>query len=42
MPYIEYVMGTPVKETFAKFPHVSAWWSKISERPSWRKTAGRA
>jgi glutathione S-transferase len=42
MPYIEYVMGTPVKDTFAKFPHVTAWWKKISERPAWRKTAGRA
>ena len=42
MPYIEYAMGTPVKDTFAKFPHVSSWWNKISERPTWRKTAGRA
>ena len=42
MPYVEYAMGTPVKETFAKFPHVSSWWTKISERPTWRKTAGRA
>jgi glutathione S-transferase len=41
MPYIEYAMGTPVKETFAKFPHVSAWWNKVSERPTWQKTAGR-
>jgi glutathione S-transferase len=42
MPYVEYVMGTPVKDTFAKFPHVTAWWNKISERPTWKKTAGRA
>ncbi|MDB5213282.1 MAG: putative glutathione S-transferase-like protein [Myxococcaceae bacterium] len=41
MPYVEYAMGTPVKETFAKFPHVSAWWNKVSERPTWQKTAGR-
>ena len=41
MPYIEYAMGTPVKETFAKFPHVSSWWNKVSERPTWQKTAGR-
>jgi glutathione S-transferase len=40
-PYIEYAMGTPAKETFAKFPHVSSWWNKISERPTWQKTAGR-
>ncbi|HEY4244197.1 MAG TPA: glutathione binding-like protein [Kofleriaceae bacterium] len=42
MPYIEYAMGTPAKEHFAKFPHVMAWWSKVSERPTWRKVAGRA
>ena len=41
MPYIEYLMGTPVKETFAKFPHVASWWNKISERPTWKKAAGR-
>ncbi len=41
MPCVEYAMGTPVKETFAKFPHVTAWWKKISERPTWQKIAGR-
>lgn len=41
MPYIEYAMSTPAKDAFAKFPHVSAWWSKISEKPTWRKVAGR-
>ena len=41
MPYIEYVMATPAKEHVTKFPHVAAWWSKVSERPSWRKVAGR-
>ncbi len=42
MPYVEYVMGTPVKETLAKFPHVHAWWTKVSARPSWKKVTGRA
>jgi glutathione S-transferase len=42
MPYIEYAMNTPAKEHFAKHPHVVAWWNKISERPTWRKIAGRA
>ena len=42
MPYLEYTMGSPVKELLAKYPHVSAWWNKISERPTWQKTAGRA
>ena len=42
MPYIEYAMGTPVKETFAGYPHVSSWWKKVSERPAWGKATGRA
>jgi glutathione S-transferase len=42
MPYIEYGMATPAKEMFPRFPHVSAWWSKISQRPTWLKAAGRA
>jgi glutathione S-transferase len=42
MPYLEYGMNTPAKEHIAKFPHVVAWWNKISEMPSWRKIAGRA
>ncbi len=42
MPYIEYAMGSPAKDIFAKFPHVMGWWNKISERPTWRKVAGKA
>jgi glutathione S-transferase len=42
MPYLEYLALTPAKAIVAKYPHVSAWWAKISERPSWRKVAGRA
>jgi glutathione S-transferase len=42
MPYFEYAMLTPVKAMIAKFPHVSTWWNKVSERPTWQKTAGRA
>ena len=42
MPYLEYAMASPVKEQLAKYPHVSAWWNKISERATWKKTAGRA
>jgi glutathione S-transferase len=41
MPYIEYAMTTPAKEHFAKHGHVVAWWNKVSERPTWRKIAGR-
>ena len=42
MPYIDYVMSTPGKEIFAKFPHVMAWWNRVSERPTWRKVTMRA
>ena len=42
MPYVEYAMLTPVKATFAKYPHVSAWWTKVSERPAWHKAIGKA
>lgn len=42
MPYVEYTMASPVKETYARFPAVMAWWHRVSERPSWRKVAGRA
>jgi glutathione S-transferase len=41
LPYIEYVMHSPLKETFAKYPHVMKWWGRCSERPSWQKAAGR-
>jgi glutathione S-transferase len=41
MPYVEYAMNTPAKDHFAKHPHVVAWWNKVSERPTWRKIAGR-
>jgi glutathione S-transferase len=41
MPYVEYGMSTPLKETFGKYPHFSAWWNRVSERPSWRKVTGR-
>ena len=37
MPYIGYMMGTPAKSMFAKYAHVTAWWNKCSERPSWKK-----
>lgn len=42
MPYLEYCMASPVKEIMTKYPHVNAWWNRISERPTWQKTAGRA
>jgi glutathione S-transferase len=42
MPYIEYTMATPAKEIYAPFANVAAWWTRISERPSWRRVTGKA
>ncbi len=42
MPYVEYTMGTPVKDIYAQYPAFMSWWGRVSERPSWRKVAGRA
>lgn len=41
MPYVEYGMNTPAKDTLSKHAPVMAWWSKVSERPTWRKVVGR-
>jgi glutathione S-transferase len=41
MPYLEYAMNTPAKEIFAKYPHLMAWWNKISERPTWRRVVSK-
>ena len=41
-PYVEYGMNTDAKTIFAKHPHLTAWWNRVSERPAWRKAAGRA
>ncbi len=41
MPYIEYAIGSSGKEIFTKNRHFTAWWNKVSERPSWRKTIGK-
>lgn len=42
MPYVEYLMATPVAQTLEKFPAVSAWWSRVSARPSWKMAIGKA
>ncbi len=42
MPYFEYAMATDLKDTILKHRHVAAWWNRVSERPTWRKVAGRA
>lgn len=42
MPYFDYAMLTPAETQITKHPSVLAWWSKVRERPSWRKVSGRA
>ncbi|MEY4582221.1 MAG: hypothetical protein RL701_6924 [Pseudomonadota bacterium] len=41
MPYIEYAAATPIKDTIFAHKGVAAWWTRVSERPSWHKVAGR-
>ncbi|HVW30482.1 MAG TPA: glutathione binding-like protein [Polyangiaceae bacterium] len=41
MPYFEYLMNSPEKESITKRAAVRAWWSRVGERPAWRKVAGR-
>ncbi|QSQ18003.1 glutathione S-transferase family protein [Myxococcus landrumensis] len=40
MPYLGYLGATSAKDLVGKYPNVSAWWNRISARPSWRKVAG--
>lgn len=40
MPYVGYASVTPAQEVFAKHPRFTAWWEKVSARPSWKKVAG--
>jgi glutathione S-transferase len=42
MPYVEYAIGTPAKDIFAKHPHLMAWWQKVGERATWRKAIAKA
>jgi glutathione S-transferase len=42
MPYVDYVLKTPAKELITKWPNVSAWWNRVSERASWRTATGAA
>ncbi len=42
MPYVEYLMASPVKETIDAHANVAAWWTRVSERPSWQRVSGRA
>jgi glutathione S-transferase len=42
MPYVGYAIQTKVKDAFAGYPNVMAWWNRVSERPTWAKVAAGA
>ena len=42
MPYFEYALLTPAREHFEKHPSTLTWWSRVQDRPSWRRVVGRA
>jgi glutathione S-transferase len=41
-PYLEYLAPTPAASKVAEHAHVARWWASISQRPTWKKTVGRA
>ena len=42
-PYLEYAMNNATaKAIITKHANLASWWGRVAERPSWRKTAGRA
>ncbi|MDI1450557.1 glutathione S-transferase N-terminal domain-containing protein [Polyangium sp. 6x1] len=41
-PYFQYLFDTGLGDIVKERPNVAAWWSRISERPSWQKAIGKA
>ena len=39
LPYFEYLEKTGLDELVKRRKHLSAWWARASERPSWQKVA---
>lgn len=39
MPYVEYLMQTGETQLIGSRKHLSAWWNRVSERPSWQRVA---
>jgi glutathione S-transferase len=42
MPYIEYLFAAQEGGLITSRKNVAAWWSRLSERPTWKRIAGRA
>lgn len=41
MPYVEYAMGTPVKDMINAHANVAKWWGRVSGRDSWKKVTSK-
>jgi len=41
LPYLQYVFDTGMGDIVKERANVAAWWSRISERPSWQKALGK-
>jgi glutathione S-transferase len=41
MPYVEYGMNTSAKDLLLSHTHFAAWWTRISERPTWQKVVAK-
>jgi glutathione S-transferase len=41
-PYLQYLFDTNAGEIIAERPNVSAWATRVLERPSWRKALGKS
>jgi glutathione S-transferase len=41
LPYIEYLFFGGQGDLITSRPHVSAWWTRCSERPSWKIATGK-
>ena len=39
-PYLDYSMMTDAKHIYGNYPQLSAWWNRVSERPSWQQIRG--
>lgn len=42
MPYVEYLYAAKAGDLIDKHPHVTAWWKRVSDRPSWKAVTGKA
>lgn len=42
MPYVEYLFAAKAGNLITSRANVSAWWSRVSHRPSWQKVVGKS